>query len=225
MRISLALILASLLTMGFQCDRRYNDVCSGAYTKKDLTTSLAPQTSQTSLNVGDTLKFSAVVSDTLSEVNTANKYTFKLDQFDVVIDIFKVVVPAGSTVPNLEPVYSDFNPVIMDGQLTANTYGYGFKMIYRRLNTNNYLSGGLECGRKGTYIIRFKNENGYQRYQLSDYTLYPCTTFILNTVYTGPQNNALFTTYNVSTINPLPTYTGFTSVSKTDKNYVVINVN
>lgn len=218
-------MLASLLTMGFQCDRRYNDACSGSYTTKDLSTSLVPLTSQTSFAVGDTLKFSAVVSDTLSEVNTANKYSFVLDQFDVVIEIFKVVVPPASTVPNLQPVFSDFNPVIIDGQITANTYGNSFKMIYRRLNSNNYLSGGLECGRKGTYIIRFRNENRYQGYRLYNKTLYPCTNFTLNTIYTGPQNNVLFTTYNVSTINPLPTYSGFTSVSKNDKNYVVINVN
>ncbi|MEJ7674433.1 MAG: hypothetical protein WKF59_17490 [Chitinophagaceae bacterium] len=110
----------------------------------------------------------------------------------------------------------------MSLHFSINNYGYGFKMIYRRQNTTNYLSGGLECGRRCTYIIRFRNENGYQGYQLYNYTLYPCTNFILNTIYTGPQNNILFTTYNVAAINPLPTYSGFTSILKTIRTMLLL---
>jgi hypothetical protein len=222
----LAFMLSSILTMSFRCGEPVGgNVCSGPYTNKDVSTLLTPQSPQTSFKVGDTLKFSSIVSDTLTETNTTNKYYFTLDQFSLIVEIFKVVIPSGSTIPNLQPVFADFNPVITDGQITFNNYGYSFKMLYRRLNTTNYSSGGLECGRKGTYIIRFRNENGYQLNQLYNYTTYPCTNFKLNTVYGGPQNNSLFNSYNISSINMLPTYVGFTGISQTDKNYVVINVN
>jgi hypothetical protein len=225
-RLLLALLISSIVTMGFRCGEPVaGTVCGGPYTNKNVSTLLTPQTTQTLFKVGDTLKFSSIISDTLTETNTTNKYYFTLDQFSLIVEIFKVVVPSGSTIPNLQPVFADFNPVVNDGQITFNNYGYGFKILYRRLNTTNYLAGGLECGRKGIYIIRFKNENGYQLSQLYNYTAYPCTTFMLNTVYGGPQNSSIFSSYNISSIPVLPTYVGFTGVSQNDKNYVVINVN
>lgn len=220
----LAFMLSSILRVAFNCSKPV-DICSGPSTNKDVSTLLTPQSSQTSFKLGDTLKFSSVVSDTLTETNTTNKYYFTLDQLSLAVEIFKVVIPSGSTIPNLQPVFADFNPVISDGQITFNYFGPGIKMVYRRLNSINYLSGGVECERKGTYIIRFKNQNGYQLDQLYNYTTYPCTNFRLNIAYGGPQNNSLFNTYNISTIPVLSTYTGFASVSKNDKNYVVVDVN
>jgi hypothetical protein len=220
-----ALLFALVVSPGFRCNTSYNDPCTGGYKEKQLATSLTPSNPLSAYKIGDTVKFSAIVSDTLLDATTSEKISFNLDQLSLHVETFKVVIPAGSTVPNLQPVFSDFNPVILDGQIATNNYNSGIRMLYRRLNGRNYLSGGIECGRKGTYILRFTNENNYQGTNLYNNTLFPCTNFILTTQYIASQNNSIFTTYNISTINPLPTYVGFRSISRNDKNYVVIEVN
>ena len=207
------------------CGKNYENLsCSGIYTEIKLKVPFSPLISYDTIQTGDTINFNSIVSDSLFGLDTSARFEFSLDQLSLVAEIFKVVFPPSSTIPNLQPVYADFNPLVSDGQIDVYPYGSGIRFRYRRQQTNNFLSGGLEARANGTYIIRFRNENSYYQDKLYHYTDYPCINFPMITSYSAQQNTALFDNYNITSINPLPTYNGFSSISKTDKNFVVITV-
>jgi hypothetical protein len=222
---SLILIFFTTTLLGFQCNKRQDFLCNNRETKTSIG-DIGTNNNSTNFLLGDSVFFSFQISDTLTDTTTGKKDVADLTNLKLYLETFKIIFPANSTIPNIQPVYSNFNPLIIDGQYLNDPFGRLYEFRCRRLNNTNFLLAGLECMQKGLYLIRLSFQQG----TINGSGLYyvaanqPCAQFILNPVYKGNQNNSIFSTYNTSTLPIATGYSGFTSVSKTDKNYLIIDV-
>jgi hypothetical protein len=223
----LCIISVILLFSSCSCGDRGDLPCNTFNTKPVDIPVLAPA-SRTQYALGDTIKFSLSFSDTITDVTTGERIVANFNNLHLFTETFRIVTPNGSSIPNLQPVYSDFNPIITEGQvINENFQTRWFQFRPKKEPSRNLLLAGLECGRKGLYLVRYSFSGTSFPFSAfpQNSSQNPCLQFQLSTVYNANQNNGLFTTANINFIPVLPGFQGLEGVTKTDKNYVIFEVN
>lgn len=226
LNLPLTIICTISIFSGCQCDKEIDPPCSTTTERQKSFINVITTINKPQYSVGDTIFISLSFPDSLVDINGKNKAA-DFGFFSLIAETYRLQTPLNSTFPNLQPVFPDFTPILIDGQIINLNAGNFSAFRCRRQPNLNTLSAGLICMSKGRYLLRFGfGQNGAGAYinalnRIDD----PCTSFFVSPLLIGTNNSSIFSSYNVSYLPIVPGLIGYAGVTISDLNYSIIDVN
>jgi hypothetical protein len=219
--IILGFVLTILFSPGFQCGRdNIYDNCPNGQQTDTVYTQMSILNASTVYRIGDTIKFSSKVNDSINSSKGAS-FIHNRNAFNASIQPYRVVNNGGLN----ELVYAniEFNPIVHIGQFQNYPYN-GYNFLYQRLQPYNTLQVSFVAGRAGLYIFNLLSGDNYSGanyiHRNNDYcTGYPnAFAFPISN-----QNVNYWDGLGISSIS-LANTNNYRVANKTDKNYVFVKV-